>query len=441
MPPQQNTIPIPEGATLGEPISIPQGASIGDPEQAKPTPEPSFLQKAGSTLGDMAKGVGKGAMNTLTSMSQPIHNALEYYKPGLGESVIPQYTINRVNDIKTPQNTAQKVGYYGEQLGEFLLPTGLEEGAASAVAKLAPRAAKYAVPVTRIGEQALESGTRNVLQGGDFGTGAIGGGLGAGIGQGMKAAAPKLAESALGVTYKMRGHGKTIGDAALNEIKGIRPSTLYENANTKISQLTGDLENRAADASSKMTISQSPRVLSASAPSTKPAINIVKNAIQKADAENSPNLDELNKVLKQLTTRRSTGQAIPEQMTPTEILSIKRGIGDLVKSWSPDVKQSNQKLIQNVYGALDGELDRTVAGAQGLNQRISSLIPVKQRSAINANGADFGQRVLGRFKAHTGALAGSALGAHEGYKRGGPLGMVAGAATGAMVPELIASPS
>jgi hypothetical protein len=89
---------------------------------------------------------------------------------------------------------------------------------------------------------------------------------------------------------------------------------------------------------------------------------------------------------------------------------------------------------------LDKELDRTVPGALGLNQRISSLIPVAQRAESVSRNAPTLQRAAQRFGAHTGALTLGAAGAYEGKREGGIPGAIAGGLTGVLAPELIASP-
>ena len=51
------------------------------------------------------------------------------------------------------------------------------------------------------------------------------------------------------------------------------------------------------------------------------------------------------------------------------------------------------------------------------------------------------QRVLSRFGAHTGALAGGIYGANEGYNRNGLPGALVGGLAGVAIPEGMASPT
>ena len=125
---------------------------------------------------------------------------------------------------------------------QFLIPGGAEEKAAS----MLPAAARG---IGKVGLSALSSGLVNKAQGGSFGTGAAAGGIGAGIGQGLKAVAPIIAETGLGLPKAARAFGKTPGKALLEETSGIRPETVAASAQERLGQLNPELE-RAADAAS-----------------------------------------------------------------------------------------------------------------------------------------------------------------------------------------------
>lgn len=385
-----------------------------------------LLQRAGlptaSDIGHSLLEVGKGAVKGLahTLSGGGDIRLLPSTVPGIG-GYQPLRPIPHSAETMIPRNPAQKAGYAGEQIGEWLIPSGAEEKAASMV----PRIAR---PLTRIGVGSLESGLRNKSQGGDFATGAkVGAGAGV-LGEGMRAIAPKLAESALGVTNKMRGHGRTIGEAALNEVSGVRPSTIAKQAGKKLGSLTGELETKAGAA--------------AGPASTQPALSVIDNAIAKFSKRNSgPIVDKLKQVRGQLTHDLATGNPLGTSVSPEKILDLKRGIGDLVGSWSVQEKRGVQAVLPQIYRALDSELDRTVAGSEGLNQRISSLIPVKQRAEKIETLAPLSQRIAHRIGAHTGALAGAGIGGGIGYHRGGVPGALIGGTAGLALPEILASPT
>ena len=420
-PAQQQIQGLPRGAIVR---TIQRAAEPETSRVAQPAAAPTFAQSHPilSSIGDALEGAEKGANNTL-GLYQPIPkdraNRSALYK--IFHPIIPG-----TSDLaQSPQNTAQKIGYGGEQAAEFLAPGEAEEEAGRIAAKEFPKAAKYAAPAARIAAGALSTGGINKLQGGSFKTGAGAGAVLGTVGEAARAVAPALAESALGVTKKIRGFGRTPGEAALDEIKGVRPGTVGRNAQAKASELTAELEQRAAT--------------SKALASTNPAVNVIDTEQIKALRQNNRGYyDQLHALREQLTRDMATGEKFPAQMPASRILDLKRGVGNLEKGWSPEQRGAMRGTIRKVYAALDGELDRAVPGAKEINQRISSLIPVAQRGASVERGAGLAQRVQHRMAVHTGALAGAlAGGAYEKSRGHSP---VLGAAAGLIIPELAASP-
>src|SRR5262249_1268979 len=89
------------------------------------------------------------------------------------------------------------------------------------------------------------------------------------------------------------------------------------------------------------------------------------------------------------------------QYSPNDLLEVKRGIDAEIKSWPPEWQKMDavKRAQTQLYGAIDGELDRLVPGNAELNQRISSLIPVKQRAMREADQAGLFQRLAHRAAA------------------------------------------
>jgi hypothetical protein len=187
-------------------------------------------------LGQAGVGAAKGLLHTVTALpamaGEKINSLLGHKQP---ESVTGR------DQLYAPTNTAQSVGHGIEQAGEFLVPGLGEEG-------IAAKAGKFA-PLARVGLNALSTGTLNKVQGGSFGVGAAGGVAGGAIGEGLRSAAPKLAESAIGITKADRGFGKSPGQAILKETSGIRPSTISESAQTRLNELNPQLTEAANNAS------------------------------------------------------------------------------------------------------------------------------------------------------------------------------------------------
>jgi hypothetical protein len=381
--------------------------------------QPTFMDKAIGAVKNVGAGALKGAGHTLTGLA-PLINKI----PGIGETLSPSEGIKAWEQITKPQGTAQNIGFGAEQVGEMLLPGLGEEGAAAKVAEKIPMLGKAALPAAKIATSALSTGGVNKLQGGSFTGGAALGAAGGAIGEAGKAIAPSLAESALGVTRRLRGFGRTPGESALEEIGGIRPGTVAAKAQEKLTELTSQLEQAASRSTLPAT--------------TQPAIDVVTAEMQKAAKQNNKTLyTALKDLHDQLTVDFTSGQALPSQMPASRLLDLKRGIGDLEGNWNPELRGKLKGIVRQVYWALDKELDRTVPEADKLNQRISSLIPVKGRAESVERGADITQRFAHRVAAHTGALLPSIAGGYYGYEKGGPIGAAAGIA----LPELLASPS
>lgn len=407
----------------------PQGGdwfSQNAPKDTTPAPtgfaaQHPTLAKAGSFLGGALEGAEKGAEHTL-GLYEPIP-ADRAKRSGFYRFTHP--IIPGTADLaQPPQGTAENLGYGGEQAAEFMAPG---EAGASTLAEHLPMLGKLARPAARMATSALSSGAINKLQGGTFGGGAaVGGGL-SGLGEVARSAAPSIAESALGITKRLRGFGKTPGTAALEETRGLNPLKIARTAQGKLGQLTGELESAASKSTAPA--------------STSPAVNIVDSEMAKALKQNNKvRYGMLQDIKDQLTKEFSTGQTIPGQISAEKALALKRGIGDLETTWNPESRSGMKPVIRQVYGALDKELDRAIPGSEKLNQRISSLIPVAQRAESTGRGAELGQRIAGRLAAHTGALAGTGLGSYYGYRRGGPEGALVGGIVGLAGPELLASP-
>jgi len=420
-PAQQQIQGLPPGAIV-RPI---QQSAPPAPPVTPAAPAPTFADRHPilSSIGSALEGIEKGANNTL-GLYQPIPKD----RPGrstlykIFHPIIP----GTADLAQPPQNTAEKIGYGGEQAAEFLAPGAGEEEAGRMAAEALPKAAKYIAPAARTAAGILTTGGINKLQGGSFKQGAEAGGALGAVGEAGRAVAPALAESALGVTKRLRGFGRTPGEAALDEVKGVRPGTVGGNAQEKATQLTGELEQRAA--------------ASKGVASTDPALKVLDQEQAKALRQNDRTTYQmLHDVRERLTKEFSTGNPIPQQVPASKILDLKRGIGKLDMTWNPEQSRGMKPIIHKVYAALDSELDRTVPGAKELNQRISSLIPVAQRGESVDRGAGLTQRVAHRMAAHTGALAGALGGGYYAREQGYPAPI--GAAAGLLIPEILSSPS
>ena len=128
-----------------------------------------FLQQAGNFTGNLSQGIGQGLTSTALGLGQI---ALK------GASRIPflpqntrrlfQEGVQTGEDIKNtqlqPQNIAQGLGKFGEQIGEMFILTGLEAKVASKLAEI-PELAKNTSLIAKI----LKTGVKSATSAAEFG--------------------------------------------------------------------------------------------------------------------------------------------------------------------------------------------------------------------------------------------------------------------------------
>lgn len=143
------------------------------PEQA-PAPHRGIMDIAS----DVVVGAGKGIGSTISGLeslgekliTRPIDKAVSYFtgKPSVLPTSGPTEGENITQKYLQPTNTAQKVGKFGEQAAELLLPTGLEKAGAGLAARIAPKAAGVAQDALKLGGRVLggaaEFGGKTALQ-------------------------------------------------------------------------------------------------------------------------------------------------------------------------------------------------------------------------------------------------------------------------------------
>lgn len=279
----------------------------------------------------------------------------------------------------------------------------------------------------------------------------VGGGIGGKLGGVLSKAAAPLAENALGIRGTTKAYGATPGKAILEETKGLTPSKIESSARQRIGELGNELESRAATTNTPGSL--------------KPVRRVVSRDINQAASRNSistPNeLAPLQRFLTEPTPEfrgnveyptgahtpityqqpqsnvlgpngqpilgsprvipgASPAPVVAEEQPASTLLGMRRQLNtDFVRNWNPAVSTKGALgTARRAYGALGGELDRIVPGGSGLDQRISSLIPVADRARlVDLNEGTVG-RMLGRATARTGSLVAPLFGFHAGGARG-----------------------
>jgi hypothetical protein len=250
------------------------------------------------------------------------------------------------------------------------------------------------------------------------------------MGMGLHALAPSIAESSIGIRKLDRAYGRTPGRAILDETRGLVPGTVAESAQGVLSRINPELErvvNTHAVAPVDMAV---PR-------------GIVQAGQNSAIAKNAAgSFAQLEPMAKHLSENFATGAPIPQMVKPIDALNLKRGFGDeFIHNWNPETMGGTRRMAARTYRAMADEIHSSVPGSAELDERASSLIPVAKRAESAELNAPLGQRIAGRFKAHTGALAGAVGGGIFGYERGGPAEALKLGTLGLVAPELIGSPS
>jgi HAMP domain-containing protein len=251
-----------------------------------------------------------------------------------------------------------------------------------------------------------------------------------GAGKMLSRSAEGPTAAALSFTKNERGLGRTPERAALDETSGVTLPTIRAQAQGKLGIYNPQLETM-------VDASRQPVSLS-------PARKILDDATDKAVEHNSESTaNQINPMRAQLARRFSTGESIPETVTPRDALNLKRGFGDEFTNWkrTQESTKGANDTAKSVYHSLDSELDMAVPGSQELNQKISSLIPVSQKAASGDLNAGILQQIANKMRAPTGAMATSIAGALAGSHLHGPEGGIVGGLTGLIAPQLMGSPT
>jgi hypothetical protein len=130
-----------------------------------PVVAPSLLSRTASIAGDVALGAMKGAGSTVFGLGKMVR---DYTPIGRISDAIHPGSFEKKPSELVPSNTAQKVGYTGEQIGEFFIPTG----AAGKVGRVAEVAKSGALTMAQ-GGTPTQAGTSAALSAVIPGVGAL----------------------------------------------------------------------------------------------------------------------------------------------------------------------------------------------------------------------------------------------------------------------------
>lgn len=267
------------------------------------------------------------------------------------------------------------------------------------------------------------------------------------IGSMLQLAARPAIKSALKLPGRTERYGATPARAALEETSGITPTAVKNSAEQRLNELARDVEAKAQQAERRGV------TLELTAPR-----NVVQGAITKEAGANGL-VGDLTSMQDQLVTPRPgfqgrteypAGSATPitigqspsgilgpggqpvtrptvipgrapdpvisAQQSPTDYLAMKRQFG---KDWTKfdhavPLKSNTLRIGNEAYGAMAGEFNSNIPDAKLINQKMQSLIPVRDAAQRAEESAGPMERAVDRMTRPTGGAAATLMGLHAG---------------------------
>jgi hypothetical protein len=212
---------------------------LSTPKSAPVAPAPEPDAGMGQHVKDVAIGAVKGLGNTAFGLGKMVRD----YTPigRISDAILPGAFDQRPVELE-PTNTAQRVGFTAEQVGEFFVPGG----GATKIAQV-PKAA--AITMAQTGSPA-QAGVSGAITAAVPGAGTI-----ARLAKGAKAGAEKSAAQALGATKEWAKvqSAKLAPEMIARGVKGSRDAML-ETAKAQAKTIGTAMEEVIADAAARGTI-------------------------------------------------------------------------------------------------------------------------------------------------------------------------------------------
>ncbi|MGV1037938.1 MAG: hypothetical protein ACOYD0_13070 [Candidatus Nanopelagicales bacterium] len=414
-------------------------------EEVSEPPKPSHpLATLGDAVVDTVKGAGKSFLNTGSQLGN--WAARIGFIPGVTDQMAEE---RRAKDkaLLAPTNTAQKVGGYLEQAGEFVLPGLGAEKVGIGLAKALPWAEK-APKLFQVGARAITEGLTGAgvtaAQGGDPLSGGIvsaalpvAGSVLAPVARVVKNSAVKSAEKFLGpIAPGSRKLAKEVatgivdrGETSLIGTQGKMLERAGKSANTAVSEInrvSKELTGRTGDAAVTVPTAPIRNVLDKELAKTT-IVNPAGETVVvpgKAAAHNA--LTEIKTFLDQFGDNLSAADAIAFK---SKWGNVGFGTDKASKAEAAAAKKAWGALKDGLKGLTD---DLTQPGKdyhfwKSLEELLGKNI---DRKAPNTFG-DLGRNSLRAF----------AAGLFGGFAAGGPLGAAAGSITGPLVSGALRTPT
>jgi len=244
--------------------------------------------------------------------------------------------------------------------------------------------------------------------------------IGKGMASGLKAAAPLLAERALRTLPVDRAHEATPGRFLLDRTKGFSPEDIESSGRDSMNDLRAQQTSLLGGSTGMVDLD--------------PARMVAGDYGARAVYENHPGtIKDIKNLATQLDKDHTSGQPIPQQVTPLRAASLNRGISNAHGSWNPaTVNDTMSAAAGEIHHTIGEGIASVVPEVRPINQELQSGGSVLRRAAA----AQLKEGVLGRTISRIGAHTGALTGAFQGYAHGGVPGMIAGL----VGPELLMNP-
>lgn len=403
------------------------------PQKGMTNNAPGFVRGLGQSALSLAQGAGQMGQEILQQTAgRAVEKITGVPKEELGSKVFESGTeqSNQIMEATKPQTTGESVGKFTGDVAQFLIPS-------SRVAKF-QQGSSIARKI--VGQAVSDTVTQTVKEG-ELNQDVLNTAIASlvipttvqGVGVGLKNllsksdTAGRVINSLIKPAKNEFSYGKNPGRAVADE--GIVAGSLDELA-TKIDD---SISNKSKDYIN--AIKQSGAVVDVA-----DAFGSIDDAIKVAVKQNNQGLvNRLNTIKVGLTNNldsvvdeggneiiKSTGLKQLNNLTPEELVTLKREIGDMTSFTgnSSDDKLVN-KALKTIYGNIKSKIDKAVPGSSEMSERIASLISAKTATLNRAgllerqNLSNFTGKVLGGAGALTSIFTANPIPALIGLGAGG----------------------
>jgi len=349
--------------------------------------EKSISQKVLGTAESFLKGAGKGVLSTSVGISSLAEKGLTKIMPKSLENVFGiggQQTIAQQlipEQYRTPQGTAEKVGFGAEQIAEFLIPStkiAKAEKLATGVIKGTGLLSKVGKVAVRSGIEVGVVGGQRALQKGDIdndvkttvivaGLFPVAGAVYSGIKQSfLTKIGQKIQATVIRPTAKDLQNGFSISNVNKYKVGGSLKDTITK-THIKLNDLSNQLSAKLKESNVSLKLNN--------------VYQETADTLSKSKTQNFGDIGAVNRVLKNLQGEITEVAGKNGLVDLVEANAIKRGAGTK-GAWSfgrfePDAN-ATELVYDTFYNKLKTAIEKAVPEGEikFINKQMSELIPI-----------------------------------------------------------------